>query len=1133
MNINLQPNITGTNINLVKGATQADLTNAVNNSKLYRDESEAFSIVSENKSIIATNSANSASYSATTASNAANIATTKASEANSSAISASASETVCIAKATIATDNADIVIAQAVIATDKATEANTSANTANTQANIAIAKASEASISASNALTSENNADTSEANALTYRNQAESFANSINPSNLVHISGTETITGNKTFSGTVSGLTKATVGLSNVDNTSDANKPISNEVQTALYLKADKATTLGGYGINDAYTKTSTDLLIDIHSKTAKTTLVDADEFMTADSTSTFSLKKITWASIKTLLANLFIPKVTSTDNAIVRFNGTTGDVQNSDIIIDDAGNILINKPLGGVTMVSMTNGAGNTNLVLPESGTVATTADINSISLSGVTAYHLLSGNLSVDNTVITTGFGLYLYTGNTATLPSINLGMDITSQWGNTADETYGYLIKIKSRSAIGDWTWVNSVRGITKYISSNTTATEGTDANMFTLNTVAGVTTLNIGTSTRTNTNGVTYVVEIHQTTHRKTGTTNQGKTYTEHYNPDTGFTIEGYDGSGLAGHEIPHSLGRKLGFWLNKNLTTASSAWSAQYRENYNMILNDTVNEGNDTAKVYINSTSSVTIGTNNLVNTSANQYIMYGWANSYIDESGKLIGIYEIGVNQGTGVAGNKITTRGKPAWLTSKRLDSTSNWFVHDNQRNNINVLKDSILLQNTSGAEDVTYDYITFNVDGFTYNYSDTTYNASGGQYLYMVVYDNDSGSGKSKYYKATDTANVQINNGIIPLAHGIDSNGSKNSIVVANETITGLTYTEGKNYLYKTDTGYGVKPYKPRYLASELVRTFAGEQPDYYDVESNKWFNCDAGAELIIGTTFSDGLIGNWIGTTGISGLSNSTISVEGNKLKMVNPSAVYGSCHQSIATTIGKEYQLKFTVSSGTLPSWILKVGNSISDDGSILSVPSAIFGTYVYKFIAQSTVTFITFSQSNQSGGYNYFDNISVFATDITPTTEITESRNYMNHIVHADADGGVLYVEELPKIEYKNVIKAEEYLGKNACTAWVNLGGTTTPPTIRDSHNVSAIIRTATGVYDVYFKEDMDNTNYTVSHPTLWSTSSGTVGAYKYLNKVTLNVYSGGSLTSAFSDLSIQIFGGRN
>ena len=48
-------------------------------------------------------------------------------------------------------------------------------------------------------------------------------------------------------------VTKAQVGLGNVDNTSDLNKPISTATQTALDLKANKSTT---------YTKTETDTLL-------------------------------------------------------------------------------------------------------------------------------------------------------------------------------------------------------------------------------------------------------------------------------------------------------------------------------------------------------------------------------------------------------------------------------------------------------------------------------------------------------------------------------------------------------------------------------------------------------------------------------------------------------------------------------------------------------------------------------------------------------------------------------------------------------------------------------------------------------------------------------------------------------
>jgi hypothetical protein len=50
--------------------------------------------------------------------------------------------------------------------------------------------------------------------------------------------GTKAPINNPTFTGTVAGVTKAMVGLGNVDNTSDANKPVSDATQTLLNLKA-------------------------------------------------------------------------------------------------------------------------------------------------------------------------------------------------------------------------------------------------------------------------------------------------------------------------------------------------------------------------------------------------------------------------------------------------------------------------------------------------------------------------------------------------------------------------------------------------------------------------------------------------------------------------------------------------------------------------------------------------------------------------------------------------------------------------------------------------------------------------------------------------------------------------------
>lgn len=47
-------------------------------------------------------------------------------------------------------------------------------------------------------------------------------------------------------------LDKSSVGLSNVDNTSDLNKPVSTAIQTALNLKADKSTTYTKVEVNNA-----------------------------------------------------------------------------------------------------------------------------------------------------------------------------------------------------------------------------------------------------------------------------------------------------------------------------------------------------------------------------------------------------------------------------------------------------------------------------------------------------------------------------------------------------------------------------------------------------------------------------------------------------------------------------------------------------------------------------------------------------------------------------------------------------------------------------------------------------------------------------------------------------------------
>lgn len=61
------------------------------------------------------------------------------------------------------------------------------------------------------------------------------------------------------------------------------------------------------------------------------------------------------------------------------------------------------------------------------------------------------------------------------------------------------------------------------------------------------------------------------------------------------------------------------------------------------------------------------------------------------------------------------------------------------------------------------------------------------------------------------------------------------------------------------------------------------------------------------------------------------------------------------------------------------------------------------------------------------------------------------------------------------------------IDADEYSEdgqrKFACRAWVNFNGTTTPPTIRGSENVSSVARNGTGDYTINFTNAMVDADY--------------------------------------------------
>lgn len=142
---------------------------------------------------------------------------TTAAAANASKVAAAASEAAATTKAATAST-------QAGTATTKAAEAAASASTAATQATNATTKATAAATSATAAATQATNATTKATEAATSAAAAAAAAASI-------ASGPVTSVNTKTG---VVVLSKGDVGLGNVDNTSDANKPVSTAQAVAI-----------------------------------------------------------------------------------------------------------------------------------------------------------------------------------------------------------------------------------------------------------------------------------------------------------------------------------------------------------------------------------------------------------------------------------------------------------------------------------------------------------------------------------------------------------------------------------------------------------------------------------------------------------------------------------------------------------------------------------------------------------------------------------------------------------------------------------------------------------------------------------------------------------------------------------
>jgi len=331
-------------------------------------------------------------------------------------------------------------------------------------------------------------------------------------------------------------------------------------------------------------------------------------------------------------------------------------------------------------------------------------------------------AANLYEDPVYVENLFSTHLYKGTSGSL-SINNGIDLSGEGG---------LVWTKPRDASSRHVWIDTVRGVEKYIASSDNTAEATQSgNSLTAFNNNGYTIGNWGSMNSSSYNYVSW-------TFRK-----QPKF----------FDIVTYTGTGSA-QTISHNLGSVPGMIIVK-LTSGSDGWHIYHRglnggsspEDYYLQLNSTDGEinnasiWNDTAP-----TDSVfTVGTNGGVNGNGSTYVAYVFAHNNNDGgfgSTNDQDVIKCGSYTGNGSSTGPVVDIGfEPQFLLVKGASqSGDNWFIVDSMRG-LNVSGTSKHLYADDSGQEYSTDAIEPTSTGFKIVQSYGAWNTNNVTYIYMAI--------------------------------------------------------------------------------------------------------------------------------------------------------------------------------------------------------------------------------------------------------------------------------------------------------------------------------------------------------------------------------------------------------
>ena len=341
----------------------------------------------------------------------------------------------------------------------------------------------------------------------------------------------------------------------------------------------------------------------------------------------------------------------------------------------------------------------------------------------TGFKALH--TGNLP-DSSIVDGSkyFDAVLYSGSTASEVSVTgLGFQPDFVWDKNRNNAYNHYL------------W-DAVRGATKYLSSNLTTTETTDANSLKSFDSDGF-TLGAGATFATMSSGNSHVGWAWKANGTGVSNTDGSITSTVSANPTAGFSIVSYTGTGSAA-TVGHGLGVAPKMVIIKNRDSAQSWWTGTtvIDGSLDVLYLNLTNAKVDSSSAVPTSTV-FDLGTSSQNNGAGNNHVAYCFA--------EVEGYSRISSFVGNGSAdGVFVYTGFRPAFVLIKRTDVLEQWHLLDGKRDPYNYM-DNELYANLSNAEAVVGSArIDFVSNGIKIRTSNSGYNASGGTYIYMVFAEN-----------------------------------------------------------------------------------------------------------------------------------------------------------------------------------------------------------------------------------------------------------------------------------------------------------------------------------------------------------------------------------------------------